>query len=93
MTLPCRIDPAKPKRIEIDLDSIPDWQDQARANAAAHAAALAAGGSHSSFGAAGSNVSKPVTVVGATSRAEADAAIRKAEQVLGADLNGDGQLG
>lgn len=92
MTLPCRIDPRKPDRIEVDFDAIPDWQDQARANAAAQAAAMAAGAGVASDG-AGSPMSGPVTVIGAGSAEEAEAGVRKAEQVLGMDLDGDGKIG
>ncbi len=88
MRLPCRIDRDNPDRFEIDFDAIPDWQDVARDEAANLAAARAGGSSD-----AGAGAGQAVTVVGAASPAEAAQAVRKAENVLGMDLDGDGRIG
>lgn len=87
MTLPCRIDQQRPERFEIDFDAIPDWQDQARSQAAAQAAAL------SGSAAPRSTRSPAVTVIGAASPEQAAAGVRRAEQALGVDLDGDGRVG
>lgn len=94
MTLPCRIDPDDPDRFEIDFDSIPDWKDKARAQAAQTATVRASGrrGPVAS-GMSGGGMGGGVTVIGAGSRAQAEEAVRKAEGALGVDLDGDGHIG
>ncbi len=91
MTLPCRIDANKPERFEIDFDAIADWRDQARSDAASVAASRAGAGGSASASVGMS--SGPVTVIGAATPEEAQAGIRKAEVLLGTDLDGDGRIG
>lgn len=97
MTLPCQIDPNNPDRFEIDFDAIPDWQDAARRNAA-QVAARRASGSSNVGGVAGGGMSRAghgaaVTVIGSGSPAETAEAVRRAEEALGMDLDGDGDIG
>lgn len=91
MTVPCRIDRTDLGRVEIDLDTIPDWQESARANAAQIAESRAA--TTSPGGGPTTPAAGAVTVVGANSPEEAADAIRKAELATGMDLNGDRQIG
>lgn len=91
MTLPCTIDRERPSRFEIDFDAIPDWRDRARAEAAQVAAGAnePAGGLTNGVGSAVGSV----TVLGASTPEAAAEGVRRAEQALGMDLDGDGQVG
>lgn len=89
MTLPCRVDAENPDRFEIDFDSIPDWQEQARANAAEVAAQRAM----ATKTPVGVGAGHGITVVGAATPEQTASAVRKAESVLGLDLDGDGRVG
>jgi hypothetical protein len=96
-TLPVTFDSDHPDRLRVEWDQIPDSVDQARLDADALAASLRAGAAVP--GPPAPTVPTTITmaggqpmVLGAANTEQVKAAIAKAEQKLGMDLDGDGTV-
>ncbi|MFN8222378.1 MAG: SHOCT domain-containing protein [Gaiellales bacterium] len=95
MALPAKVDPGNPSDAEIDFGAIPKSADQARDAAAQLAAAMnqqgaeGAGGVAMGLGPMLAGARVQVTGPGANDPEK----LRRAEQMLGIDLDGDGQVG